>query len=631
MNNRAFTKQKKENSLRKTKAVHYWFYMIIILIPVLFFILLEGGLRLFGYGNDYPEWVNISETKYILNPELCRRYFYNTASVPYSNQNSFDIEKKTNAFRVFILGESSAAGYPYIPNGDFGKYIRKRLEAAYPSSVIEVVNLGITAINSYTIKDIFPGVLDQKPDLILVYTGHNEYYGALGAGSMESIGKSPFIVNSALYLNRYRTFQLTRNIIKFVKSVFSDSAQSKESGTLMSRMAEDKQIILNSDVYNAGLYQYESNMTSILTMAKEAGVNVILSTVAYNLKDQKPFITIEADGLPRADKIFAEARANLSQRNITRADSLFRLAKDLDALRFRAPEALNRITKNLAAKYNYPVVDADREFNLHSPDSITGNNYMVDHLHPTLAGYQLLGKLFFNRMEEAGFLPHGDKTKLTEEKADSIALSKFYFSQVDSIAANYRILILKNDWPFSESKSTAYMLKLLSPANFIDSVALKIIDNKYSWEQGHRQVAAYYLNHQQYSLFKYEMDVLIDHYPFITEYYNDASESLIRVKQYDLAYSLLMQSYKDAPTAFNTKWLGAINLFTGKTNPAIRFLEESTMLDNSDGQVFFNLAGAYSLKKEYRKSLGAINRCIEINPNFPQAQGLRQQLMSVVK
>ena len=83
-----------------------WFYFIVILIPLIFFVLLEIVLRAFNYGVDLSQWVKISNEKYILNPEVSRRYFYNTENIPASNQNSFDINKKQNAFRVFILGEA---------------------------------------------------------------------------------------------------------------------------------------------------------------------------------------------------------------------------------------------------------------------------------------------------------------------------------------------------------------------------------------------------------------------------------------------------------------------------------------------------------------------------------------------
>ena len=60
--------------------------------------------------------------------------------------------------------------------GSFSRYIRKRLELVYPNTTIEVVNISMTAVNSYTVLDLLPGVLDQKPDLVLIYAGHNEYY-----------------------------------------------------------------------------------------------------------------------------------------------------------------------------------------------------------------------------------------------------------------------------------------------------------------------------------------------------------------------------------------------------------------------------------------------------------------------
>lgn len=107
-------------------------------------------------------------------------------NVPYSNGDIFDQEKKSNSFRIFILGESAGAGYPFTPIGSFSRYLQQRLAIEYPESRIEVVNCAMTAINSYAMRDIMPGILKEKPDLIIIYAGHNEYYGALGVGSMES-------------------------------------------------------------------------------------------------------------------------------------------------------------------------------------------------------------------------------------------------------------------------------------------------------------------------------------------------------------------------------------------------------------------------------------------------------------
>ena len=152
----------------KKKTSPVYFYIILIGLPIIFFVLLELGLRIFGYGFNYDQWETVVKGKLMLNQQIAKRYFYNTKTIPFSNQDVFDAEKKPNSFRVFVLGGSSAAGYPFSPLGSFSRYIRDRLKLLYPSSEIEVVNLSMTAINSYTIRDLFPSVLEQKPDLILM-------------------------------------------------------------------------------------------------------------------------------------------------------------------------------------------------------------------------------------------------------------------------------------------------------------------------------------------------------------------------------------------------------------------------------------------------------------------------------
>jgi hypothetical protein len=239
------------------------FYLILVLIPILFFVLLEIGLRIFNYGIDMEQWISMPGNKLMLNPEIARRYFYNTNNVPYSNEDLFDKIKAKNSFRIFVLGESSAAGYPYLPIGAFSRYLQKKLELLYPNSKIEVVNISMTAINTYAIRDMFPEVLEQKSDLVLIYTGHNEYYGALGVGSNESLGSSPKFINTILYLNRFKTVELLRNLIFSVSKMFSGNKSSTD-GTLMSRIVKDQYIQLNSKQYNDGVNQFERRLKMCL-------------------------------------------------------------------------------------------------------------------------------------------------------------------------------------------------------------------------------------------------------------------------------------------------------------------------------------------------------------------------------
>ena len=582
---------------------------------------------MFNYGRNDDQWIKITETKQMLNPDIAGRYFFNTKDLPQSNNDVFDIIKRENAFRVFVMGESSAQGFPFSPNGTFSRYIRDRLELLYPDKHIEVVNISITATNTYTIRDLIPGVLKQKPDLILMYAGHNEYYGAFGVGSNENIGNSRNVVNFVIWLNKFKTVELVRNGINSLMSLFSRDTDknAQHNGTLMARIVKEQLIPLNSELFDSGLKQFEGNFEETLEMTQTAGVPVVIGTLVSNLKNQKPFVSIGKDSSTNADSIYLNAHHQLSSGNIKIADSLFRKAKDLDALRFRGPEKINKIMIRLAEKFKCQIVNVDSIFNRISPDGIVGNNLIVDHLHPTLAGYQLMGKIYFETMQRFGYLPKGKQVQIPDSEQDKIVISNFAFSYLDSIVSDIRLTGLLNDWPFIEKPDFSF-IKNLQLKNKIDSIAYKIAVENMNWEKGHRAAAEWYLVNKNYENFAKEFLVIVSQYPFKLADYDYATSQLISAKEYNLAYKFLLKRFKETPDAFSAKWLGNINLSDGNIDDAVKFLNQSIKFDKSDAQVYYNLAGAYIQKKEFGDALKSIEKCLSIKPDFPNAQQLKSQL-----
>ncbi|NWG29048.1 MAG: hypothetical protein HXY48_11015 [Ignavibacteriaceae bacterium] len=608
-----------------------WFYLVLFLIPFLFFILLEIFLRVFNYGRNNDQWINITETKQMLNPDIAGRYFFITKDLPQSNNDAFDIVKRKNAFRVFVMGGSSAQGFPFSPNGNFSRYIRDRLELLFPENYIEVINLGITATNSYTIRDILPGVLEQNPDLILIYAGHNEYYGAFGVGSTENIGNSRDLVNFLIWLNKFKSVELLRNVTNAVMSLFNQDTDmdSNQGGTLMARIVKEQIIPFNSELFNAGIEQFKGNLEDILQMANRAKVPVVIGTLASNLKDQKPFISVGSNSDECADSIYLRAQYQLKLGKISLADSLFRKAKDLDALRFRAPEKINEIIKKLNEKYNCGLVDLDSVFNANSPDRIVGKNLIVDHLHPSLSGYLLMGKIYFEAMNRGSLLPHNEQVEFQDRQLDSIIISNFSFSRLDSVISDIRLLGLLNDWPFTDKPDFSFVKKL-KLRDRIDSIAYKIAVENMNWEKGHREAAEYYLSKKDFLNFAKEFQVIVSQYPFKLSDYDYAASQLINVREYDLAYNLLLRRFKESPDAFSSKWLGNINLNRGNIDKAIKYLSVSMKYDNTDAQTFYNLAGAFIHKEDFRNALQSIEKCLSIKPDFPNAQKLKVQLLEIL-
>ncbi len=605
-----------EASERKTPK---WFYAVMVLLPIIFLIALEIFLRVINYGYDFTEWVDAGEGRYIINPDIGRKYFTGTGYNPITDEDVFYRQKKPDSFRVFVLGGSSAEGFPYRPMGSFSRYIRRRLELVYPRTNIEVVNISMTAVNSYTLLDLLPGVLNQKPDLILIYAGHNEYYGALGVGSLESFGSNRSLVKLILYLDNFKTTQLLRNGIRWAASLFS-SGNNKSSGTLMSRMAKDKYIPLNSKIYNEGLQQFKDNLTDILELIKNKGVPVILGRVASNLKDQKPFISVKTPGYKTADQVYAEAEDELKNNKDADADSLFRLAKDLDALRFRAPEKINKIIDDLGKKFNVPTIPIDSLFDSASPDGIVGDNLIVDQLHPNIKGQQLIGKAFYGSMKKNGYLPKTEKAEIPFEEQDSLTRADFMFSRLDSVIGTDNIIMLKSDWPFVSEAASVKELRskdftaLLKPQNFIDTIAMDNIEGKTSWLDAHLTAATTYLRRDDIKDYLRHMNILIYQYP--------------NLKNINSAVKFFYEQHKINMADYTAKRVGLIALYKGEFDEAIKLLSEAFKSNPKDPLVLYNLSLAYSKKKDFKTAFTVINKCLTVKPNFPGANNLKREIMN---
>lgn len=105
-------------------------YIILALIPVLFFALLDAGLQLFGYGESYPLFKSVPgyEEYLVQNGEVARRYFGNQNRVPTGLSDVFRADKDSTILRIFVRGGSSAAGYPYYYGGSFSRMLEQRLQ-----------------------------------------------------------------------------------------------------------------------------------------------------------------------------------------------------------------------------------------------------------------------------------------------------------------------------------------------------------------------------------------------------------------------------------------------------------------------------------------------------------------------
>ena len=154
------------------------FYAITVSIPILFFVILEVVLRSVNYMGNTELFIDPeipTDEYYMPNPNFAARYFFYTKTIPNPSSDVFLQTKPENAYRVFALGGSSAAGYPFGYNGTFSRVVDDVLSDAMPSRNVEIVNVATSAISSYTLFDQVDEILEHQPDAIMIYAGHNEF------------------------------------------------------------------------------------------------------------------------------------------------------------------------------------------------------------------------------------------------------------------------------------------------------------------------------------------------------------------------------------------------------------------------------------------------------------------------
>ena len=458
------------------------FRAIALILPLLVLLLAELALRATGAGDNWPLFkVNPANPAYLVTEtDIVKRYFANNTALPSVKMEPAFLlaEKPDNAIRLVVQGGSTAAGYPYGAGASLAAMLEQRLSRTFPEQRVEVVNTALAAVNSYTLLDLADEIIAINPDAVLIYAGHNEYLGLLGVGSNYLASQSPALTRLLISLRKLHSFQLLEQLYQQLNQPLP--AADESSRTFMARVARDKDIALGSAQFQAGLNQFDSNLSRLLAKYQRAGIPVYISTLVSNLAGQPPFNSkpipeaalsqlpvASATGNPSVDVTVLDALAGQAatagsadlhyllgqhyqqQAMPEQARQQFLLAKEHDLLRFRAPEAINQLIRKLASHYNATLVDTEAAFVANSPKGLVGSSLLLEHVHPNVQGYFLLADSFYKALASRQGLAGWQQPAPATLVPASIAWQERPITPAEEYAGYLRILQLKADYPFS--------------------------------------------------------------------------------------------------------------------------------------------------------------------------------------
>lgn len=405
-----------------------------VVIPLLFFVLLEVILIALGVGTHYRYFntINIDgESYYQENPDFADQFYPPSLNVG-PLQNTFAKEPTDDRLRVYVLGGSAAMGFPHKNHG-VDRLLAAQLNALFPDKEVEVINTAMTSVNSHVVYQVAETLPRNSADVAVILMGNNEVVGPYGPGTFnQNFLSSLSAIRSLQALKRTRLWQWLDNAFQEVQ-VGDAKADLEWQG--MQMFVENG--VAENDPRMGDVYEhFDANLRDIIEVLSNKGMHVVLSTVPVNLRHSAPFLSLQDDSLTAEQRKQAsdlreratdesrnqkwEAAAVLWQEVVEldpmHADSHFQLATtlerqgdyagarrhfnralDLDALRFRADTKINDLVKAAAKDYPDSVlsfVDSAAAFDRASAPFAPGWESLVEHVHYTFSGNDILARVF---------------------------------------------------------------------------------------------------------------------------------------------------------------------------------------------------------------------------------------------
>ena len=335
-------------------------------------------------------------------------YYVRTKAHPYMASNlKFTRRKSPEAYRIFCLGGSAAMGWPHPLSMSYSSYLQQKLNLIAPYQNFEVINAAASTYSSHQVRQIFDEIRNYQPDLIILYTGNNEFL--YHYAQRQSKKDLPFATLRLLS----RGWQLI--------SPPRDAEQENASFLLDRALGRDEQQVVSPTEKQQLLQEYQENLAYIKKSAQDKGVPLLIMTLPANVKDWRPHAS-ELSLKKNSEMIqdwqhwYQKGKAAKEEGDITKSISCFEEALKMDnkhaALNYemgqamllngqtglaqlhlekaltqdvyplRASYEMNKVIQNTAKDTTTWLLDVEAILTLEADDHLIGDEQMVDHVHP---------------------------------------------------------------------------------------------------------------------------------------------------------------------------------------------------------------------------------------------------------
>lgn len=376
---------------------------------------------------------------------------------------SFPAKKLKDSYRIFCIGGSTVQGRPFSTETAFSKFLKIGLDQLAPEHDWQVINCGGVSYASYRLKPILKECLEHEADLIILCTGHNEF---LEDRSYENARlSSPVSSGTLSAVSNLKMFQLAYAGAGWIRN--EDSAQDAreilpaEVDALLDHQNGLEIYERDAQWSKSVVGHFELNVNQMIQECQMAQVPVILLTPPANLMDCPPFKSQSSDRLSEeqlrmrddfvqkarhefhrhsgpgnasnanAVKFLKEAikidtlnaslwyelgHCYLATHQIKEARNAFERARDEDVCPLRIRSSQIELLAHIAKKRSVPHIDLQTVLMKASGTEILGDSYLIDHVHPSIEGHQVIALELLETLKTQGFVELDSGWQVTAKK-----------------------------------------------------------------------------------------------------------------------------------------------------------------------------------------------------------------------
>jgi lysophospholipase L1-like esterase len=438
------------------------FYLMTFIILLLPLAMAELVLRLCTSApevSSYDPYVSFSGLSPLFVLDSAGERFETAAErLSAFRRQSFAATKGQQTFRVFCLGGSTVQGRPYSVETSFTTWLGLSLRAAQPEIDYETVNCGGISYASYRLVPVMRELLEYEPDLFIIYTGHNEF---LEDRTYRRVKNAPrTLVKLHRMMLNLRSYALAEQLLSRRRARRAgEESQSRTELSAEVRTKLDLERGLESyrrdPTWRRGTTEhFARNLETMIRMARNRAVPIILVNPVSNLKDCPPFKPEPRGDLTDSQvQHVAELRKQAAQldwndtyakiRLIEKATQIddrnaelffllgsyyrrlgrsqdakkwFLLAKEEDVCPLRILEPMHKAICEAASRYNTPLLDVRALIEEHTEDGIGGDEWLLDHVHPSIKGHQLIADALHSMMVDMNLVQKSEDWKSRRDK-----------------------------------------------------------------------------------------------------------------------------------------------------------------------------------------------------------------------